>query len=679
MIQGKTFTNLTFRVKFMFLNNNDIKTVQANAFRTIPALLELDISSCSLETGSLQYGCFSNLGVLRSLQIYNNSFHSYPDGEIAKLESLLNLTIDIFPGFHFSEKFLKLKILRSVKFIPHGLFSLTNDSFQGLRNSPIHYLDLNLYNNIENFCKGLPEDLFCSFPHLQGLSVSFGVSCGIKRVLRTLRCLQHTHLDYFISSDNHDLNSYNAILLNETDVEYLRNMCIRKLILRNNDISGIEFKLPLEKLQICLEVVDLSSNNILFSSSHRLWLTLMLFTPNIRVIKICCQNTQSSRDVSWRHSLSAGYNRHHETRRKQKDAFKIILPKTLEHLDISSADRISTTETDIFIQATQLKFLNVSGTEFPIPYSITLDFPLLTDLDVSYTETYADNLSLQKLVSLESLKAIKSGVITVTDHHVREGILHGLHNLNYIDVSDNHIVYLPPLFFASQKNSNITIIIDRNEFGSSVPKALSILNSIDILSIRDCFESYSFGDVILESLLNLHASTLYLGTYRVGCYCYRKDTFLMVRKIRKKIADLDKITCDDFNGGPKNLQELFSTKQWRTFRLQCGVDDFWLTFSVVLLISTIIVILVAFIVYRIVSHNMMKNCGGKIRAVGSNEWTRHRGNKYAPLHTEENDIPEQDNTDTEVTVFSNKMTDGTKTNFEETDSEAKTQTSSDTV
>jgi hypothetical protein len=676
MIEEETFTNLTLKVKFLFFRNNKIKTIKANAFRMMPALLELDISSCLLVTSSLQPGSFSNLSALRSLHIENNSFLSYPDDEISRLESLMNLTIDIFPGFHFGDKFWKLRVLGRVTFIPHGLLSLSNASFQGLRQSPIRYLDVNFYNHIDNFCEGLPQDLLCSFPHLQGLSISFGMSCGIKRVLQTLKCLEGKHLDYFISSDNHDLNSNDPVILNETDVEYLRNMCIRKLILRNNDIAGIDFKLPLQTFQSCLEEVDLSSNNILFSSSHHLWLTLLLFTPNIQVIKICCQNTQSSRDFSWN-------SRRYETKRKGKDDFKIILPETLRYLDISNAGEISTTEMDVFIQAAQLKFLNASGTEFSVSHSLTLDFPLLTVMDVSYAETNTEVLSLQKLVSLKSLMAVKSGFIVAPrnrygNHRVREGTLHGLHNLRYVDLSDNGVTKLPSFFFASQKNSNITIIMDRNKFGSNFPIALYTLNSIDTLSMRECFERYYIPEEIFESFLHLHVSTLYLEAEIIGCYCYRKDALEMLWKIREKIADLDKMTCDDFYEEPKNLQELFSTQQWRKFRLQCGVNDFWLTFSIALLVSAIVIILIAAIVYRVVSRGMMKNCDEKIRTLGLKirniyrECTRRKGYKYTRVQTEEIDVTEQTNNDVEVrsTVFSpNETMDGTKKSCEKSESE----------
>ncbi|XP_061187960.1 uncharacterized protein LOC133195988 [Saccostrea echinata] len=501
-IRKDTFTNLTPEVEILWMNNNRIKTIEANAFVGLE-LKELDISSCELEHASISSGAFNNLTHLRILYINNNSFKSYPDDEISKLESLGNLTIDIFPGFIFGEKFLSLKQLGHIKFVPQGLITLTNSSFQGLRNSPIFYLDLDLFNHVADFCEDLSEELFCSFPYLKGLLVSFGMSCNIKRILRTLKCLQGKDLEYFHSSNNHDVYFETSVIITDSDVEYLRNICIKELILRNNDIEGINFKLPLGKFQSCLQVLDLSSNNIQFSSNYRLWMTLILFTPNIKVIKICCQNA----DVS--NSRNRGYSTYNDRvykrrvmRNRRRDPYHILLPQTLEYLDISNAADIRTQETNIVVRAINLKFLNISRTEFDIQYRarstfVSLDFPSLIEMDASYCTLNANFLSLQKLTSLKTLTARKSDVIVVSSS-VRENILHSLQNLNQIDISDNYISNIPRNCFVFQRNLSITILMDNNDISSDVLAAFQVLSNISRLYMRQFNNDWDIDDFNLE-------------------------------------------------------------------------------------------------------------------------------------------------------------------------------------
>ncbi|XP_048769447.2 toll-like receptor 4 [Ostrea edulis] len=669
-IREETFSNLTADIKFLFLNKNGIVSLEANTFRRVSTMLLLDVSGCSLETKSIHVGAFNNLSLLETLYINDNSFQSYPAVEISKLESLVNLTIDIFPGFQFDDNFLKLKTLGSIYFEPQGLITLTNISFQGLRNSPIHYLDLNVYNEIDNFCKGLPDDLFCSFPFLKGLSVSFGMSCGVKRVLRTLKCLQDKQLDYFHSSDNHELNKMNDVIIDDFDVEYFRNVCIKELILRNNDISLVEFQLPLGKLQSCLEVVDLSSNQIQFTSNQRVWLGLILFTPNIQVIKICCQNARSSVSKTWDRSYSDEYKSRRGTRLKQFAPFKVILPKTLKYFDISIANKFFINLQNIYIYAKNLIFLNISGTTFGVSdnynrVSVDLDFPLLREMDASHTITYVHTLSLQKLVSLKSLTAIASGVI-FNEYEVRKKILHGLKSLKYVDLSYNNIWNLPLDFFASQKDLNMTIKLDRNNLGTdtSIPKALGIVDNIHQLYLRQCYDENRHGNVY-EPLLTLRVSTLYLGTDRLDCYCASKHGFMTLWKIRSKIADLDEMKCEVLSVKYRNLKELFTVKNWSSFRLNCIVQDFLFVFAIALLTVTLSCLIFTMIMYKfsIISRCKAFDYRGKFQAMYRtvcefcNERRRRNGHVYSPLNSEEIDTTRQGNDDTHMAMASTETND----------------------
>ncbi|XP_061187300.1 uncharacterized protein LOC133195466 [Saccostrea echinata] len=652
-IRKETFTNLTSDVEILRMNNNRIRTIEANAFVGFE-LKELDISSCELDHASVSSGAFNNLTHLSVLHINNNSFKSYPGDEISKLRSLVNLTIDIFPGFIFGEKFLSLKQLGYIKFVPQGLITLTNSSFQGLRNSPIFYLDLDLFNHVADFCEDLSEELFCSFPYLKGLSVSFGMSCNIKRILRTLKCLQGKDLEYFHSSDNHDVYIEKAVIINDSDVEYLRNICIKELILRNNDIEGINFKLPLGKFQSCLQVLDLSSNNIQFSLNYRLWGTLILFTPNIKVIKICCQNADVSKSRNWGYST---YNdrvyKRRVMRNRRRDPYHILLPQTLEYLDISNAADIRTQETNIVVRAINLKFLNISWTEFDIRYrtrwtSVSLDFPSLIEMDVSYCTLNAKFLSLQKLTSLKVLIARKSDFIAVSSsgysHSLRENILHFLKNLNQIDISDNDISHLPRNYFVFQRNLSITILMDKNYIKSEVLAALQVLTNINRLYMRHFTNEWEIYYFNFEPLLSLHVSQIYLESDEYGCDCYEKDSLNTLWRMRDTIADLNKMTCRfAFSGKPKTLQELFRDESWRRFRLNCIVNDFLLGFSIILLSTTVILLIPAMIIFRcnIISRCKAINFRDKLRKIRFrfqvlwDERMRRRGYRYYPVHTGE--------------------------------------------
>ncbi|XP_062609948.1 uncharacterized protein LOC134271752, partial [Saccostrea cucullata] len=285
-----TFENLTdvSVVTSMILNHNYITKIENETFYEFTNLCSLDISYCHLTNNCIEAGAFSRLPI-KCLNIDHNDFkneHMYPDVALSALQSLRSLDIDIFESFKFTTPFENLTNLSEIKFNIQSDFTLSNTSFLGLKSSKIRQLNLNFANYV--YCD-VTEDLFCSFPFLTDVFINFGGKCDVTSALRSLKCLQHRNINNITLYKNKKKIETSVIILNDTLLEYVVNICIRKLFLIENSIASITKNIHNTTLWNCLEELDLSKNDLhvmdfsvvetRFSAPKLKYLNLLMFTP----------------------------------------------------------------------------------------------------------------------------------------------------------------------------------------------------------------------------------------------------------------------------------------------------------------------------------------------------------------------------------------------------------------
>jgi hypothetical protein len=148
--------------------------------------------------------------------------------------------------------------LNRVKFNTIGSsFHLINTTFLGLKESPIHYLDM--FFKHYAYCD-VSEDLFCSFPLIKGIFLLIGGRCGFIPVLRSLKCLQNKTLDYLSIPAKLQSVFGENVVLNAWNSEYFFNICAKSVDISGNRISDIlsdPWKKPFGQ---CVEMLDISHN-----------------------------------------------------------------------------------------------------------------------------------------------------------------------------------------------------------------------------------------------------------------------------------------------------------------------------------------------------------------------------------------------------------------------------------
>ncbi|XP_055998861.1 uncharacterized protein LOC130047569 [Ostrea edulis] len=247
-ISQTTFTGvkkgLLRNVTALYFRYNELQIIDSFSFKWLYKLCVLDVSYCKLHTASLRKYAFSNLGKLEILYAQGNVFlkirnkrKGYPDRELTRLLPLKTLHIDVFEGFIFKNDFKRLQRLSDVEFyITGSMFHLTNNTFSGLSDSPIHKLTMIFVYDVH--CD-VSEYLLCYFPYLKGVEMNFGGICGLSVVLRTLKCLRNRKIDYIHASENVPYIVRQPLILNKSNCEYLLSVCFNTLDFSSNRIAGI--------------------------------------------------------------------------------------------------------------------------------------------------------------------------------------------------------------------------------------------------------------------------------------------------------------------------------------------------------------------------------------------------------------------------------------------------------
>ncbi|XP_048743564.2 toll-like receptor 1 [Ostrea edulis] len=616
VVSNESFLNISLqvslKVKAIYLRHNKLQSIKGGAFSQFKNLCVLDVSGCGLQKSSLESQSFASLPNVKFLSIHSNSFQhgGYPDLEIPRLSALQNLSIDVFSGFHFNDNFTNLKKLSSVVFHTMGSpFHLTNVTFRGLIDSPIHYLDMRFTNNA--YCD-ISEDLFCCFPFIKGIYFTIGEKCELDPVLRSLKCLQNRTLDYLQIPDNTKTFSGNEIILNEWNCEYLFNICAKYVDLGGNKISGVSVDPWKTMLGQCIEILYLSGNKILRIDTY-ISVHLFSFYPKLRdlyvedhnilppvIHPVYVENHNILPPV-----IHPVYVENHNILPPvihpvvsllylKKIHFTYRLSPQLQLIDYTDHFIHSVHfQADFTIIGRALEELFISNTNFPINDMTPFQTPELRVIDISNNDCSKIPNIFSSSHNLASVKASKTKINFSAPKS--QHLFKNLSKLQTLDLSYNAIETLPK-YLLSDQNKSIYILNLDNNLLSSIPFTVSMLTNLSRLYVRHNRISF-FQSSDIAVLSELHKVKIFIEGNPISCTCSHLSSLKWMKENPMRFGDWRITQCLQLK---QTLSQLFREKTFRTFELNCQTKD-WLIYSsiVLFLIVLIIVLLGTMTKYRV--------------------------------------------------------------------------------
>lgn len=577
-IDDHSFKDLP-HLRSLLLSRNQIHTISSGAFASLKNLDLLDLSNNNLEHFAFDSSVFKHLEKLSCLYLNNNNFHLkrlYPENAISHAKALTSLNIDIFEDFKFGQGFLNLTNLQTLNVFQKGTarISIRNTSFRGLEQSQItHFI---LYCTMKSMEPGSLSPL----RNLLSLTLDSRKTLSIHMVLRALYGLQGRTMESIRLPHNHIRYTRNGYL-EKTDLVFLGTICVRRLDLAGNLISGITMEAVLSwHSRACLEVLDVSRNVL---ESPQLLSLLVLF-PSITHVYASYEVRQYSRKrrsiwnrksiVFFPQSLRHLYLSHDPMNFDISDVTTVSDDNNLRTLDVSYPVMEVTCSGGYIKGLLRLQQLIMSGWECSHTSNrFFVEFPNLSRLD-------AKNCNLGNKLGMEG-----------------HSLFTGLYNLSFTDLAFNNINTLSLDTFKDQAYSLKVLNLTGNHMERIPMDILTLLYVLEILDLRD--------NVIIKlsgkdcSFLENHRSRsdkfqILLAGNPVACNCDNLE-FVTWLGTSTVVYDRVDISCITPHGSKVLVSEFLETMD--EFQDSC-VAQFWLLMSVILTVVCILMGILSRLAWR---------------------------------------------------------------------------------
>ncbi|CAG2199056.1 GPR48 [Mytilus edulis] len=241
----ETLPNNTFKRYSMLLtiilDNNRLSVIETGAFSGIKRLLNLSIENNTVNF--TEFNTNETFRSLKSLELFNirqnlktmEASWTYP--YLGHLINLIYLYIDLTVNPNFTlvgvNKLTKLKIIR---FEHCYLAEFKNTTFQDFPESveEIYFGNINFLLPLISIVE---SDFLKPFPNLQVFSLCKMI-CSLSDALKIVYPFQHKSMQAVVLKQI-GIPPGNSVVLTETMVAYLKNVCIKTLVLAENDIVGL--------------------------------------------------------------------------------------------------------------------------------------------------------------------------------------------------------------------------------------------------------------------------------------------------------------------------------------------------------------------------------------------------------------------------------------------------------
>ncbi|XP_048747109.2 toll-like receptor 13 [Ostrea edulis] len=513
---------------------------------------------------------------LQDLKINGNPYPSggFPDEEIERLSSLRNLSMSATTAtLYFSSKYQTLKNLQKLEIDSGISFHITNESFKNLADLNIEYVHFIFSDDCP--CKNINEDLFWAFPNLKGLRLQ--TLCGMRYALKSLMRLQFKTLDYLNFYQTFP-NSGEAMILNENDVKYLKNVCAKTVSLKDTNSISIE-TMKSSIFMRCIERIDLSLNHL----PNSMFIFAILEAVQIKVVNIS-------------HQSYCGSNSFPSTNRKlmsQQFSFNWTLSPSLEVLDMSNTF-INPSPSYIHVYGANLQRLNFRYTSYSLctKNNNRLFLPQLWFMDLSGVK--CKDLYVAFLKDLHSLSELYISDVNLDvglTRDVKGEFLNGPAKLKVVDFSENALKDLHPNLFQSQSFSLEMLLLNDNLL-TTVPDALRVATSLRILQMRSNKIS-SFSTKAIITLNHLKRVQMDVRGNPFDCFCNALDSLRWMSDHREIFLHLNETYC--IEEPTKTLLSVMD--DLRSLELQC-ISRLWMQISTSTLSFTFLFLVTSAISYR---------------------------------------------------------------------------------
>ncbi|CAG2235430.1 DCN [Mytilus edulis] len=288
----ETLPNNTFARYSMLLtiilDNNRLSVIETGAFSGIKRLLNLSMEENTVNFKEFNTNeTFRSLKSLELLDIRQNletmkSLVTYP--YLGHLTNLIYLYIDLTDNPNFTmmdvKKLTKLKVIR----FEHCILTVfKNITFQDFPDS-VEEIYFGNINSLLPHISLVESDLLKPFPNLQVLSLCRMI-CSLSDALKIVYPFQNKSMQAVIFKQI-GTPPGNSVVLTETMVSYLKNMCIKTLVLAENDIVGLAPNiLAAFHNAHCFNTIVLSGNrfSMISGSNYGLFFALLNQLTNLEI------------------------------------------------------------------------------------------------------------------------------------------------------------------------------------------------------------------------------------------------------------------------------------------------------------------------------------------------------------------------------------------------------------
>ena len=570
-------------LQFLTLAKNNISYIDSDAFSGLNSIRYLDLSSNKLNEFVLNTeDLCKGLVTLHTLIIHSNTFQMYPSKCVHDLVDLHTLSIDVFEGFHFTGEFLRLHKLKEIDLHPFGRFHLKNNSFEGLRNSPIQNLSLPFRDSIEH---PVEVNFLEPFVHVQRLKIAMGITCDITDVLKYLYPLRGRRMlridlteNIKTFSDHHSLSGDN--------VKYLLSMCINEVDLSRNDIAYFPFYVAVKsEFGKCLKQFWIIKNDLTLDTMSIL--SLLQF-PSLQLLDL--------RYISHGRRFRRSVNKTKDKLSSRNVNMTIYMNSNLTYFDISHNDMVLGSDFSFVsfkIIAPAIRTLSARDTGFGICNAdVTTSNNSLGSLDMSGWK--CSNLNPRFLHWYPHLSFLNASNCMLNHglYFDTDGIfLRNLHHLYSLDFSHNSFSEndIHPSLFQSQRGLKY-LYLNNNNF-RHLPNALMKLQNVDIIDFRfNVIEYFNENDkIIIENLLE----TLFdFSGNEFDCSCKRQKSLSWMNDNRNMFRNLEQIKCID-----KKIKLVSLLDNYHQFQITC-LSQLWLYISIAMMIILVLALMIAVLSYR---------------------------------------------------------------------------------
>ncbi|XP_047997437.1 protein artichoke-like isoform X1 [Leguminivora glycinivorella] len=369
-------------LSFFYLNNNNIKTVTKDTFKSLTSLKVVDLSNNAIE--NIEILSFQNLKQLETLNLNNNPL------------------FDVIPPQMFSG----LTLTTELDFTNSKIKTIQNNAFNGMEslktfnstNSKISVLEVNTFNGT-----GSIEILDLSYNQIQSFSINNGDIQLVKELY-----LQYNKLQNVTDQTFSGLNNLSSLTLKGNDLVDIENGAFRDL---NNllklDLSGNK---------------DLVFNSSIFSNLKSLSVVLLAHVTSRFSFDNVINTTITNLDLSFCDISDI-------------NAVKVYQITTLERLNLAS-NKIRTVDKTSFQNLRDLSWIDLSNNKLysiqPGSFSDNEDLSIL-----NLTNNFLSSLKFGVFDGLVNLNTLDLSSNTL--HSFSANIFHNTPLLRVVHLDNNLI------------------------------------------------------------------------------------------------------------------------------------------------------------------------------------------------------------------------------------------------